>query len=428
MAKIAKEYLEHQRRRWMRPDAHLYIRHDAWRFMRPGSPIYVGRDVVKYFWPEADTSETARRDDSSIDPAPLSDDELASQRLALARLRVDWELLKFELRGRKAGFNPDQPRDDHGRWTSGSGGQSNGNRQTIHDAIGQETWETIVDDFAPDGSLIRETIVNRDGSAIRSEFAAGDANWDERHTVLLADGSHTTFQNSGDTQTILDGSGQRLSETVWTSNGPEPQAIVQPAFYDPRRLATQKAIEAGATLYTWLSSRNGPDRKAVFAFHADAFVPGATIDAPAIHVGQLTREDVDDACPRHAEVQSITDQAVNSTDRGAYESNAAYGTAVHKKIEVEINGPTTVPRSPPRDPNFRAEASLLKSEVAGYGILGSRRVDVLENPGKGTVCVYDIKTGVRGLSFARARELASTVLTIYPGTQRIIVTEVRQNR
>ena len=40
---------EHQRRRWMRPNAHLYIRHDAHRFMPPGSPIYVGRDVVKYF-------------------------------------------------------------------------------------------------------------------------------------------------------------------------------------------------------------------------------------------------------------------------------------------------------------------------------------------------------------------------------------------
>jgi hypothetical protein len=60
--------------------------------------------------------------------------------------------------------------------------------------------------------------------------------------------------------------------------------------------------------------------------------------------------------------------------------------------------------------------------------LGSRRIDVLENPGNGTVCVYDIKTGEAGLRAARAAELASTVQYFYPGTQRIIVTEVRSGR
>lgn len=50
--------------------------------------------------------------------------------LGLARLKWLAAAAKFELAMRrhgyalKAGFNPDQPRDDHGRWTSEGGGTS----------------------------------------------------------------------------------------------------------------------------------------------------------------------------------------------------------------------------------------------------------------------------------------------------------------
>jgi len=51
---------------------------------------------------------------------------------------------------------------------------------------------------------------------------------------------------------------------------------------------------------------------------------------------------------------------------------------------------------------------------------------VLENVAdQGTVCVYDIKTGRRGLSCPRMDEIAFNVHRLYPGTQRIIVIEVR---
>jgi hypothetical protein len=101
---------------------------------------------------------------------------------------------------------------------------------------------------------------------------------------------------------------------------------------------------------------------------------------------------------------------------------------VHTWMEEQINGPKTVPRSPPRDPNFRAELSLVESKFEDYGVAGTRRIDVYENPGSGTVCIYDIKTGRSGLKPARMPELASAVQYYYPGTQRIIVTEVRPRR
>lgn len=54
-----------------------------------------------------------------------------------------------------------------------------------------------------------------------------------------------------------------------------------------------------------------------------------------------------------------------------------------------------------RDPDFRAEVSYLKNQEENYGGKDSIRIDVLEKVGDGTVCVYDIKTGQRGLSVAR---------------------------
>ena len=93
------------------------------------------------------------------------------------------------------------------------------------------------------------------------------------------------------------------------------------------------------------------------------------------------------------------------------------------------------------DPNLRAEKSYVKwvedtrdagespivspENEARYGMKGTLRIDVLENGGHGTVCVYDIKTGARGLSAARFDEIKQTVFHAFPNTQNIVITEVR---
>ena len=335
----------------------------------------------------------------------------------------------------KAGFNPAQPRvpaghPEGGQWTREGGGAGAGPyRDIIRDTSGRQPWQAYANLYREDGSLAEQAVVSRDGSAIRAQFASSEAvGWDERYTVRTADGDVTSFQNAGPVQTILDGEGQPLSQTIWTSNGPEAQAFVQPAYLEAVPHPAAKAISAALALYTWMSSRNTADSTAVFGFRADAYSPGASADDAAIWVGHLTREEVDDACPRHAEVQSITNQAAELIDRGAYETPQQYGTAVHLWIKREINGPDTIPASEPRDPNFRAELSLLKSDIEDYGVGGTRRIDVYENPGSSTVCVYDIKTGRSGLTPARMLELASMVQYYYPRTQRIIVTEVRPRR
>ena len=335
----------------------------------------------------------------------------------------------------KAGFNPAQPRvpaghPDGGQWTRQGGAADAGPyRDVIRDTTGRQPWESYANLYRENGSLAEQAVVNRDGSAIRAQFASSEAiGWDKRYAVRTADGDVTTFQNAGPVQTILDGEGRPVSRTAWTSNGPEAQAFVQPAYLEAVPHPAAKAVSAALALYTWMSSQNAAESTAVFAFRADAYSPGESADDAAIWVGHLTREQVDDACPRHAEVQSITNQASEAIDRGAYRTAAEYGTAVHMWIKREINGLETTPASEPRDPNFRAEVSLLKSKPGKYGAPGTKRIDVYENPGTGAVCVYDVKTGLERLTVARMRELASAVQYYYPGTQRIIVTEVRPRR
>ena len=151
---------------------------------------------------------------------------------------------------------------------------------------------------------------------------------------------------------------------------------------------------------------------------------GEDADKPPLYVGTLTRAETDLACPRHGEVQSRTNAIAHLvTQEGGYDSPQRYGTEVHKRLAYVINGPGG--SDFPRDLDFRAEYSLIKSKAADYGERGSIRVDVLERVNSDTVCVYDIKTGDRGLGAARMDEIAFNVNRLYPGTRRVIVIETR---
>ena len=208
-----------------------------------------------------------------------------------------------------------------------------------------------------------------------------------------------------------------------TGSYPDPTAFARPGCSSPTQ-----GLQTQLRFYNALSEGNSLKRRAVLQFNAHASEPGVTADKPAVHVGILTRDQISDNCPHYWEVQSITNQAAEVHSPRDFPTPQARGTAIHTWIRDEINGPPTVPASPPRDPNFRSEISVLKSEEARYGDPGSKRVDVYENPGTGTVCVCDIKTGESRLSFARMRELATNVGELYPGTTQIVVTEVKPAR
>jgi hypothetical protein len=138
MAQFHPAWVERERRRFMRPNAHLYIRHDAYRYMAPGAPRYVGKDVVRYFWPDLKTEQAVQRNDRHEDEErervlAVAQQSLDEVRHALADVKF-W--LRFRQLLRKAGFNPDQPRvpagnSGGGQWTgeNESGSESSASTQ-----------------------------------------------------------------------------------------------------------------------------------------------------------------------------------------------------------------------------------------------------------------------------------------------------------
>lgn len=183
---------------------------------------------------------------------------------------------------------------------------------------------------------------------------------------------------------------------------------------------------AGAALFTWLSSQNRRDGAVVLAFKARdiRFKGEKEDDNPEIAwVGRLTKDEVKETCKKFDNVQKRTDAAVDLVRKnGDYMGPADFGTKVHKIIADGINGKN--------NPNYKAEVSGMKSGQADakYGQKGSIRIDAYERLAEiSTTCAYDPKTGERGLSLPRMKELAQTAYRLF-GTKRIIVTEVRPGK
>jgi hypothetical protein len=175
-------WVEHQRRRWMRHDAHRWMRPDARQ--QKGTPkSQTGTDVGA----DADTEV-----------------EFQQQRLAVASLRLEWELLQFALKGRKAGFEPGQPRDDHGRWTdAGDAGAAMAQFDDGNDAFPEAT-DTIDDEVDQDKPLpivlagLRPRIPPErpPTGPERTAVAKGLAIWLAERQADVADAAHFVARSS----------------------------------------------------------------------------------------------------------------------------------------------------------------------------------------------------------------------------------------
>ena len=189
----------------------------------------------------------------------------------------------------------------------------------------------------------------------------------------------------------------------WTDGIGAGVPKVRLAFAGPAVVGARATIQLGLMLYTMMSARNGADERTVTEFRAREFAVDGSGTFDFSGVRQLDRDEVDVACPRLGEVQARTDVAAEAVkSNGGALSPQQYGTAVHLNLRDQIKDLD--------DPSLLAEKSLLKTKAeANYGDPGSVRVDVLENVGSGTVCVYDIKTGNSVLSGPRMSEIAVNV-------------------
>ena len=345
----------------------------------------------------------------------VSGRELTDLRGLLACLTFETRLLRYGRQLARKDWS-DQPRapvgqPDGGRWVPGGG------RAPAEDPV---TTGSLATD---DGNVVTE-----DGSHVLSiRIRARPRPFNEQHFVTAPDGERRIFETSGSNQTIRDGeTGEVLARSTFTAQGAEPEAWVQPALLRtlaPAAAVLARTMEAAASLFAALSARNDRNGTAALGLTATGFLPRASPDFDTTWVGRLSREKLDAACPRAAEVKAIADEAaayVRSQIEGL--SPQEFGSRVHLRIKDQINSQ--------RDPKFVAEISLSRTGDSNpsYGTLNAYRLDVLEQARLDTVCVYDHKTGVAGLSARRIDELVSIVEKNYPGTRRIIVIEVRPGR
>src|SRR4051812_33115636 len=102
-------WLEHQRKR--------HLRADAYRFAAPGTPEakmpgWLDPSATRVRLKEAQ-EEAARAQEAAAQEE--FERELLVLRRDIKKLKLDHELWLLEQK-----YSPDQPRDDHGRWTSGA--------------------------------------------------------------------------------------------------------------------------------------------------------------------------------------------------------------------------------------------------------------------------------------------------------------------
>ena len=150
------------------------------------------------------------------------------------------------------------------------------NTRIVRDETGQEAWDSVTTEYTPYGETLRETVVNRDGSIIRSELATPDSavDWTRYHVVSLADGTVTIFKNYGAEQTIHDADGRCLAKTMWTAHGPEAVPFGDDEVSGGAKPLSKSTMQAAVTLYNWLARRDRADDKVtVFAFSMDSFQP-----------------------------------------------------------------------------------------------------------------------------------------------------------
>jgi len=135
-------------------------------------------------------------------------------------------------------------------------------------------------------------------------------------------------------------------------------------------------------------------------------------------IGNLSQEEVETACPAYPKVQAVTsslDAKVRAQNPNA--TSQEIGNMVHKEVDAAFKG----------QPGFKTNAGFLKDEELknGLRLAGSSFLDVLHDVGNGTICIFDIKTGLSGLGSRQINQYWNAAKDAFEDAQRIYILEVR---
>jgi len=135
-------------------------------------------------------------------------------------------------------------------------------------------------------------------------------------------------------------------------------------------------------------------------------------------IGKLSQEEVETACPAYPKVQSVTslsDAQIRAQNPDA--TPQEIGNMVHEEVAAAFEGQL----------GFDVEAGFLdgNSLKNGLRVAGSSFLDVLHDVGNGTICIFDIKTGIGGLGSRQINQYWNAAKRSFQDAQRIYILEVR---
>jgi len=372
-------------------------------------------------------------------PSIASPERLLARRFHMASLQMRAAAARFA----EAKFNPNQPRvpagnSDGGQWTGTGGGRSSGSRrsgnrthrepQTPDIGVGVG-WRLVRREALVDGSGERTQHRASDGRTIVSVRRTGliTGRQSSRHIVKMSDGSSLRVDNGRDgVQRIYDSDGALISASRWGRNGPEQVAVRQgshhmtlrpaPALGGAAARALQQYLGGIALFNQMIAAHVGG--QPVISFRAGEYRPARDGSYSLEFVGEITTEQADAACKKYPEVRSELTRIAREVRVGFRGSPQQFGTAMHKRTEAYVNGRG--------ESGYYAEASFDEfGKPTRYGRKGSSRLDIYEEVSEDTVCVYDHKTGKRGLEDAQVQKIGNVVTQKFLRASRFIIIEVR---
>lgn len=303
---------------------------------------------------------------------------------------------------------------------------------------GGESYVPLSDDvrlaFQDNGRL--PVVQERIDPSWTDRFTGGT--WRTLQDVPVGEGPAGTLTVVGDE--LRTAIGQERFDAIGPSDGRGVSISMQPSPVAPRDVPAG-SIFAGdrptgllnspnGTVVDWAApyAQAGQGRQTVLELRPTG-PEGLTFDSGAAGkkpiIGPLDIGEVDRACPRFSDVHQIAveaDMRVRAANPGL--SARELGTLIHKEIANEIR------QWPEIGLGVWSEQGLLQGIAKDGDFLpkGASRIDVLEDAGKGTVCVYDPKTGDSTMSRNQMMRYWQEALLFRPGTTRVFVIPLHTKR
>jgi hypothetical protein len=175
--------------------------------------------------------------------------------------------------------------------------------------------------------------------------------------------------------------------------------------------------------YAYRSQYNNSNQRTILSFRSHHFRSSINKTFEYEDMQILTGDEIKEKCGEIDKIQEYVDRAFKQTE-GL--EGAERGKAVHKLVEKWIKKDAEEDKSKLK--NVKVEITFAKEDSEtgddGTNAKNTVRIDVFNQVDDKTVCIHDIKTSYKGLSYKRMQDLLGAASRRYPGIEQVFLTEI----